>query len=250
MRIIPVIDVRDGIAVHAVGGHRDYYRPVESAVSESSDPVRMLTVLKRRFQIGHCYVADLNGLQHRKPAKCQLAEMSRVGVPLLIDVGVRTVEDIEDLQDVVVDRIILGSETVPSLSFVRECVTRFGADRLTFSVDMRDGAMLTENPDWQGMAPGELAGLVIEAGIRELILLDLAAIGTGRGVSTLPLCRQLRQRFSSLSVIVGGGIRSVSHLHELEQAGADGALVATALHNGTITLTDFQKFGSGRLRTA
>ncbi len=251
MRIIPVIDVRDGIAVHAVGGHREYYKPVQSAVSESSDPVRILSVLKRRFQIDHCYVADLNGLQNRRPEKCQLTEMSRVGVPLLVDAGVRTLEDVEQLQEAEVHQVILGSETVPSLQFVRDCVSRFGTSNLIFSVDMREGELLASNPEWDSLTPADVARLAISTGITQLILLDLAAIGTGRGVSTLPLCRMLRSEYPQVSFIVGGGIRSISHLQEIEQAGADGALVATALHSGTLTRSDFERFGGGgRLRTA
>ena len=38
-RVIPVLDVKDGLAVHAVGGQRSHYRPVRSLLHPSADPL-------------------------------------------------------------------------------------------------------------------------------------------------------------------------------------------------------------------
>lgn len=249
MQIIPVIDVMDGVAVHAVGGLRDYYRPVQSAVSESSDPVRILSVLKRRFRIEQCYVADLDGLQQRARARCRLAELSQTGVSLMVDVGVRRPDDVQTLVELGIDHVILGSETIPSLCVLEQLVDQFGADQLVFSVDLREGVLIAANPDWQNLEPLEVALRVAATGISHFILLDLAAIGTGRGVSTGNLCRDLRRRLPSSRIVAGGGVRSVDHLNELERAGADGALVATALHTGTLTVDDVRGFGAGPVTT-
>ncbi len=245
MQIIPVIDVMNGVAVHAIGGHRDYYRPVQSTVSESSDPVRILSVLKRRYKVEQCYVADINGLQRREAGRCQLAELSRVGVSLMVDVGVRELADVESLVELDVDHVILGSETVPGLDVLKALVERYGSDQLIFSVDVREGRLITANAEWQNTPPLDLALEVAEAGITQFILLDLSSVGTGRGVSTVGLCRDLRRRLPAARLIAGGGVRSVQHLSELEQAGADGALVATALHNGTLKAEDLRRFAAG-----
>ncbi len=39
MEIIPVIDVRNGTVVHARMGRRDEYRPLETNLSRTSDPI-------------------------------------------------------------------------------------------------------------------------------------------------------------------------------------------------------------------
>ena len=244
MQIIPVIDIKDGHAVHAVGGHREHYRPVQSVVSDSSDPVRLLSVLKRRYHIDCCYVADINGLQDRQPNRCSLAELTRVGVRLMLDIGVRGAEDIEPLLDLELDNIILGSETVPDIGMLAHLVTLFGPDRLSFSVDMREGRLISTNPAWQAMSPMDLAVLAADAGIHQFILLDLSAIGTGRGVSTIDLCRNIRQRLPNSHIIAGGGVRNMAHLSQLEDAGADGALVATAFHSGALSANDIRQFHS------
>jgi phosphoribosylformimino-5-aminoimidazole carboxamide ribotide isomerase len=67
-----------------------------------------------------------------------------------------------------------------------------------------------------------------------MIVLDVAAVGTGRGVPTLPLCRELAARFPQLRLITGGGLRTTQDLLALNGEPLDAVLVATALHNGAI----------------
>jgi phosphoribosylformimino-5-aminoimidazole carboxamide ribotide isomerase len=54
-------------------------------------------------------------------------------------------------------------------------------------------------------------------------------------VGTEPLCRALRALDAGLEITVGGGVRSAADLEVLARAGADAALVATALHDGRLT---------------
>ena len=242
MQIIPVIDILDGKAVHAVGGHRQFYRPVQSVISDSCDPGRMLKALKRRLQIASCYVADIDAIQQRDSNRCSLAEMSRAGVSLLVDSGVRRSEDIQPLLELNLDRVVLGSETIEQAEVIRELTEQHGPERLIFSIDLRDGMLLTVNSAWRDMAPLALALHAAELGINQFIVLDLAAIGTGRGVPTLGLCREIRRHLPTASIIAGGGVRTVADLNQLEQAGADGALVATAVHNGLLKAEDVHRF--------
>jgi phosphoribosylformimino-5-aminoimidazole carboxamide ribotide isomerase len=42
MRIVPVIDLKDGAVVHARQGRRDTYQPIASPLCASSDVYRVL----------------------------------------------------------------------------------------------------------------------------------------------------------------------------------------------------------------
>jgi phosphoribosylformimino-5-aminoimidazole carboxamide ribotide isomerase len=44
MRIIPVVDLQNGVVVRAVKGERERYLPLESALCRSSDPVRVARI--------------------------------------------------------------------------------------------------------------------------------------------------------------------------------------------------------------
>ena len=49
MQIIPVIDVRHGLAVRAVRGDRSNYRPIVTPLSASADPVDVVRGYMRLF---------------------------------------------------------------------------------------------------------------------------------------------------------------------------------------------------------
>ena len=64
MRLIGVIDVKDGHAVHARGGRRETYAPVSKAAGTSidGDPVRLARVYLDTFGIDDIYIADLDAI--------------------------------------------------------------------------------------------------------------------------------------------------------------------------------------------
>ena len=65
MDIIPVIDVRHGLAVRAVRGQRTEYRPLETPFAQSSDPIEVALGLRSLFTLPALYVADLDGIEGR-----------------------------------------------------------------------------------------------------------------------------------------------------------------------------------------
>jgi phosphoribosylformimino-5-aminoimidazole carboxamide ribotide isomerase len=65
-------------------------------------------------------------------------------------------------------------------------------------------------------------------------VLDVARVGSGRGPD-VALLAEMRRRFAHLELIAGGGVRSREDLEQLGDVGCDGALVATALHEGRVT---------------
>ena len=63
MRIIPVIDLRGGIAVRGRSGDREHYRPVTSALASGadlSDPGALLAAYRAAVRPRMIYVADLD----------------------------------------------------------------------------------------------------------------------------------------------------------------------------------------------
>ena len=67
-----------------------------------------------------------------------------------------------------------------------------------------------------------------------MIVLDLARVGLGEGVGTLPLISALRADHPAIDIVAGGGIASPDDMNRLEEAGATAALVGSALHDGRI----------------
>jgi phosphoribosylformimino-5-aminoimidazole carboxamide ribotide isomerase len=78
-------------------------------------------------------------------------------------------------------------------------------------------------------------------GVAQIIVLDLARVGSAEGVNLPVLKRMLMNH--TVNVFVGGGVRDIKDLVELKNMGVSGALLATALHSGRITLEELRLAG-------
>src|SRR5262249_19701104 len=90
-RIIPVIDLRHGRVVRAVGGRRNEYAPpIGSKVSTSTDPVEMAIALLAVAQTHELYFADLDAIIDGDSVDHAGFKLSRLpGVTLWADLGLR-----------------------------------------------------------------------------------------------------------------------------------------------------------------
>ena len=238
MQLIPVIDIRNGIAVRAVAGDRGRYRAIESLLTNSAEPPEVLNALEQHFHCAACYVADLDAIERQQLNRCTIAEMVRTGVSLIVDAGAATVEQIEELLQLGVRQVVIASESMRDLSQLGTLVTRLDTASLIFSIDLKHGELLVSDPAWQGNAPLDLVRFVIKQGLRQLIVLDLAAVGTGHGVPTLRLCADIQRISPDIRIISGGGVDSAECVAKAAQAGLDGLLIASALHDGRLTADD------------
>ena len=64
-------------------------------------------------------------------------------------------------------------------------------------------------------------------------MLDLTRVGSGEGPDVSSIAA-IHAAFPDLALLAGGGVRDAGDLRALADAGAAGALVATALHSGVI----------------
>ena len=78
-----------------------------------------------------------------------------------------------------------------------------------------------------------MAERAAQAGAGAVIVLDLARVGTGTGLD-LALIGRVRDAVPGVTLLAGGGVRGPEDLARLADAGCDGALVATALHDGRL----------------
>ncbi|MBM4076194.1 MAG: hypothetical protein FJ267_11160, partial [Planctomycetes bacterium] len=116
--------------------------------------------------------------------------------------------------------------------------------QVTFSLDLKNGQILRADSTlapWN-QAPIEIVREVIQRGVTRLIVLDLADVGMGNGTGTNLLCQNIRNEFPSLHLTSGGGIRGIEDLLSWQRLGIDRVLVATALHNGSLTHEEILSF--------
>ena len=212
MDVIPVIDLRGGAAVHARRGRRDAYAPL------AADPVALARDLCARCRTRTLYVADLDAIEGGEPDATTLGALAVVA-DLWLDAGARTVPG--------VSRRVIGTESLRSGAVGAE-------SSLVLSVDLRDGRLISPDPALAGREAVAAAPLARALAVSELLVIDLALVGSGEG-PPLAAVTALAAALDDVAIYAGGGVRDDADLRALERAGAAGALVATALHEGRIT---------------
>lgn len=235
MRVIPVLDLLNRVVVRGVAGRRSEYRPIHSRLTLSCEPVDVARAIRDRFGLDQLYVADLDGILHELPARDVMRELADDGFQLWVDGGVRTAWEVEAALAAGATKVIIGLESWPLLSSLEILIGQVGPERLIFSLDLKDGLPVRVFPDMPATDPLEIGAAVITAGLEDLLVLDLASVGTGQGVPTLDLCRALHAFAGQLRLTTGGGVRSMADLELLRAEPIEGLLVASALHDGSIT---------------
>lgn len=239
LRIIPVLDVLRGRAVHAIGGRREDYRPLRSSMRPGSDPLSMAAAVREAYGAIEIYVADLDAIAGSAPALDLYRAIGDLGLSTWIDAGLVDERGLGPMLEAGLDRIVIGLETSPGRREVRRIVERAGPERTVFSLDLRDGRPIVgPGARWGSDDPGEIADAVIEEGIGSVILLDLVRVGTGRGVGNIGLLEGLISRHPRVEWIAGGGVAGPDDVEALGRAGVAAVLVGSAIHDGRITPSD------------
>ena len=243
MRVIGVIDLLARRAVHARAGIRERYEPVRTAAGSATEPGDALALASRYVDglgLRELYVADLDAIlgPDRESQDTLVAAVAALGVPLWLDTAVSSADRARHAIGLGAARVIVGLETLSSYAALGEVCDAVGGDRVAFSLDLRDGEPVVATGS---IPPGDPAHVVAkhaaEAGAGALIVIDLARVGTGSGLD-VGLIGRVREAASGLTLLAGGGIQGREDLVRLADSGCDGALVATALHDGRLTAAD------------
>ena len=224
MRVIGVIDVRDGVAVHARGGVRERYEAI-------GDPLDLARKYVDDCGVAELYVADLDAIEdpmRAAPHPCVRTLCERSAVWL--DAGVSSVVRAREAIALGAARVVVGLETLTSFDVLTSISTAVGGDRVAFSLDMRHGRPLGIG---EGEHPAILASRAAGCGVSAIIVLDLARVGMRAGLD-VDLLEDVRHAARGVELIAGGGVRDDGDLNRLAEIGGDGALVATALLDGTL----------------
>jgi len=227
MTLIPVIDLLKGQVVRGVRGDRQAYRPIESALCASSDPVTVARILVDHCAAQQLYVADLDALMGGSPQHDVLARLLQAlpGVELWLDAGFADADAAAALRAQLAphsERIVpvFASESLRSRAALQDCRSRFGAAGAVLSLDRRDGQRLDPAGCWDAASLWP----------QRVIVMTLERVGSGAGPD-LATMSELHRLAPGTTLVGAGGVRSSEDLERAHAAGANAWLVASALHD-------------------
>jgi phosphoribosylformimino-5-aminoimidazole carboxamide ribotide isomerase len=242
VRIIPVIDLRDGTAVHGRSGERAGYQPVRSRIlggppRDLSDPLELLAAYRHRLCCDLLYVADLDRIEGRGSNDDVVARLlaADAAVRILWDGGLQGPPGPGTARPAAAPGRLLPIVATETLGSLQDLSSPAGcADPApVLGLDLSEAGVVSRSPALAGL--GELAILrqAAQRGVERALVLFLRRVGTGSGLPFDRL-RRLRRAALPLELYVGGGVAGAEDLLALARAGMAGVLVATALHDGRL----------------
>ena len=203
-----------------------------------------LDVAKRFVEAGAqlIHVVDLDGAfaGGGSPNRGIVSELVKYsGVPIQFGGGIRSVDDIQELIDQGVSRVVLGTLATESLDALKIIVERFD-EVVAVAIDARDGRVMSRG--WESMTESsaiELSAKVARVGIKRIIYTDIARDGMFSGVNIEQTNAVATS--SLISVTASGGVGSLGDLRTLREnadALVDSVIVGKALYEGRFTLGD------------
>src|SRR5215471_17529787 len=229
MDVIPVIDLKGGVVVHARMGQRDRYRPIDTPLAPTSGPVDVVRGLLSIHPFARLYIADLDAIARSGDNDGTISRLQATfpAVTFWVDSGIAELGAADRWLQAGLGDLVLGSEAQADAALVGH----FSDDpRVVLSLDFRGAA-------FQGPAAllRDCAGWP-----RKVIVMTLTRVGSGAGPD-LEQLSAIRDAARGRRVYAAGGVRDGADLVALSDAGIAGALVASCLHDGSLRAGDIEK---------
>ncbi|MEQ7874417.1 HisA/HisF-related TIM barrel protein [Sphingomonas sp. ASV193] len=232
MILYPAMDLIGGSAVRLRQGDFDAVTRYPTAPAEALDAFA-------EAGAAWAHLVDLDGAKAREPRQHALiAELAR-GSRLSLQVagGFRETDQLARMFDAGVARVVIGSLAVERPELVNDWLDRFGAERITLSLDVRlvDGEPMVSTAGWtrdSGRSLWDVATAFPAA--RHLLVTDIGRDGMMAGPN-FDLYRRIGERLPKVAVQASGGVSSLADLDRLDTAGA---IVGKALWDGAFTLRE------------
>lgn len=229
MIILPAIDIKDGCCVRLYQG--DYAQ----VTTYDSDPVQVA----QRWQnagANWLHVVDLDGAAQGQPINVDIIRRIRAATSLHIEVGggMRTLAHIEQILDLGIDRIILGTVALTDQALLQNALACWN-ERIVVGLDARNGRVAISG--WRETSRVQAATLASELsaiGVQRFIYTDIARDGALSGPNLAALREMLRA--TPRPLIASGGISSLADLQALTALGVEGAIVGKAIYTGDVDL--------------
>lgn len=219
MKIIPVIDLQNGIVVSARHGDRDNYAPITSHLSSSGCPLAVLNGFLSLFPFDIVYIADLNAICNKgsNQTLIQSILLKYPDIRFWVDDG----KCINNIDQPLPNWIpVIGSESQNSI----KSHTMASNNDYVLSLDFFPEKGY-QGPKW-----------LLENSKQwpdHVIIMTLANVGNNKGPD-FKLLETFNKHYPETIFIAAGGIRNEQDLEQLSNLGIKHALLASALHRGVI----------------
>jgi len=237
-RIIPCLDVRDGITVKGINFVN---------LQEVGDPPEMASAYEAQGADEIVFL-DISASAEGRKTLMHVVERTaeRLFVPLTVGGGIRSREDMRTALNAGADKVSVNTIAVQRPQVISECAEDFGRQCVVVAIDAK-----REASSWKVYTHGgrkrteidaiEWAGMAQDLGAGEILLTSMDADGTKDGYD-LPLTEKVAEEVD-IPVIASGGCGNAQHIYDvLSKTGAEAALAASIFHYGELTVKQVKAY--------
>ncbi len=236
MLIIPAIDIIDGKCVRLYRG--DYSQVTNYSDSPADVAMQLEEAGAKRIHIVDLDAARGDGVDNRKT----ISEIrKKTDAVLELGGGIRGDDDIREILDIGIDRLILGTVFARNPEIGGEWIAKYGKNFIA-GIDALNGEVKVSG--WEkgsGISDTELAAKAGEYGFCSIIYTNISRDGTLSGPDTERTV--LIAEASSLPVIVSGGISCEDDFKNIAQNSSykgkiAGIITGKAFYENKFSLAD------------
>ncbi len=233
--IIPAIDISNGNCVRLIQGQ------LASKREYTADPVELVKEY-RGYGAKLLHVVDLDASMNRGTNRALIQKMVAADIDIEVGGGIRTEEDVQQLLDIGIQRLVLGSVLLQDFPKVLSWIEKYG-NIFVASLDLKDGKIQIEGWEQESkMNYGDFIENINKSSFLALNLTDVSSDGTLRGIS-MDFMNDIAKRVA-IPVSIGGGIGSAAHIDEVMEKGdknIKGLVIGRAIYENRISIQDILK---------
>jgi len=243
IKVIPCLDIREGRVVKGIKfvDLRDARDPVEAAqayCNQGADELVFLDIFAT--------------VENRKTRLAWVKKVCDVvTVPFAVGGGINSIEDMQALFDIGVDKVSINSAAVTNPKLITEASKKFGKKKLVVAIDGKKNKAGSKKPrlevtiksgtEGTGLDIVEWAKKVEKLGAGEILLTSKDADGTKAGYD-IEMTRAVAEAVK-IPVTASGGAGTLEHLYEAVAEGkASAVLAASIFHFGEISIPEAKKY--------
>ena len=236
--IIPAIDLIDGHVVRLYQG--DYKQKTQYEL----DPVDVVHDYADQGATW-LHIVDLTGAKDTNKRQLELmkAMVDTKRMQFQAGGGIRSEEEVAQLLETGVSRVVIGSLAVKQPELVKSWVEKYGPERIVLALDINiseSGEKLIATHGWQENSGVALEGLLEDfatVGAKHVLCTDISRDGTLQGANT-ELYQEMAARFPNVSWQASGGIGSINDIEALKPTNVGGVILGRALLEGKFTVKE------------
>jgi len=237
MKIFPAIDIKGGKCVRLLKG--DF----ANLTQYNRSPLEQANVFAS-FGFKYLHLIDLDGALEGKLVNQNIIQnIAKINnIKIQVGGGVRSLEQIDHLFNLGVDKVILGTKAIEDLNFLKNACKKFKG-KIVLAIDVRNGFIALSGWKKQtNILASDFIKKVNGLDVSRIIYTDISRDGTKSGPNI-----EGTIKFSNLTeipIVVSGGVSSlqdVINIKEKKSEKIEGIIIGKAIYDKSIDLKELSK---------